>query len=155
MTRRKRTPSAGLLLYRRREDGLEVFLVRLGNPFVLSSVEANWTIPKGSPRPRETLLQAAQREFKEETGAVARPPFFPLESATQAQKLVTAWAWEGELEPELCSSHEVVTEWPAGSGNLVRHREVAAYRWFTLREAKRKIIPAQTVFLERLAAVLK
>jgi 8-oxo-dGTP pyrophosphatase MutT (NUDIX family) len=96
--------SAGLLMYRIRDGQLEVFLAHPGGPYFKHKDDGAWTIPKGESEPDEDLLQAAKREFEEETGITPIGPFIPLTPVTQkGEKIVHAWAFEGNWE----GNHEV------------------------------------------------
>src|SRR5438477_7143775 len=102
----RRSVSAGLLLYRRPAGDLEVFLAHPGGPFWRNRDEGAWTIPKGVADEGEDLLDAACREFEEETGMRPVGPFIPLGSVRQkAGKTVHAWAWEGDADPARVSSN--------------------------------------------------
>ncbi|HET7321287.1 MAG TPA: NUDIX domain-containing protein, partial [Longimicrobiaceae bacterium] len=117
--------SAGLLLFRRGEAGLEVFLAHPGGPFWARRDQAAWTLPKGGVEPGESPLEAAQREFREETGVEPAPPFIPLGSIRQkAGKTVHAWAWEGDADPASIVSNHTSIEWPRGSGRWRSYPEV-------------------------------
>ena len=97
--------SAGLMLFRRRNDRLEVLLVHPGGPFWTRRDEGAWTIPKGGKHPGEDLLQAAVREFTEETGFTSQGPFIPLGRIVQRSgKVVHAWAFEGDCDPATLTS---------------------------------------------------
>jgi predicted NUDIX family NTP pyrophosphohydrolase len=144
-------PSAGLLLYRRPSGRLEVFLAHPGGPFWHNRDAGAWTIPKGVAEPGEDTLAAACREFEEETGVRPVGPFLPLGSIRQkAGKVVHAWAWEGDADPERVTSNTMQTEWPRGSGRLYTFPEVDRCAWFDLQSAREKINPAQAEFIDRL-----
>ncbi len=144
-------PSAGLLLYRRPSGRLEVFLAHPGGPFWHNRDAGAWTIPKGVAEPGEDTLAAACREFEEETGVRPVGPFLPLGSIRQkAGKVVHAWAWEGDADPERATSNTMQTEWPRGSGRLYTFPEVDRCAWFDLQSAREKINPAQAEFIDRL-----
>lgn len=148
-------PSAGLLLYRRRAEGLEVFLAHPGGPFWHNRDAGAWTIPKGVAEAGEDTLAAACREFAEETGVRPVGPFLPLGSIRQkAGKLVHAWAWEGDADPEQVTSNTMQTEWPRGSGRLLTFPEVDRCAWFDPRTAREKINPAQAELIHRLELAL-
>lgn len=147
--------SAGLLLYRRREGKLEVFLVHPGGPFWAPKDAGSWSIPKGEHGPEEDPLAAARREFTEETGFIAAGPFLPLTPLKQKSgKLVRAFACAGEVDPEHLTSNTFSLEWPPHSGRLKEFPEVDRAAWFSLAEAREKIQPGQTGFLEELAQTL-
>ena len=149
------TPSAGLLLYRRPSGGLQVFLAHPGGPFWHNRDAGAWTIPKGLAEPGEDTLAAAQREFEEETGIRPVGPFLPLGSIRQkAGKLVHAWAWEGDADPERVTSNTMQTEWPRGSGRVLTFPEVDRCAWFDLHAARERINPAQAELIDRLELAL-
>jgi predicted NUDIX family NTP pyrophosphohydrolase len=148
--------SAGLLLYRRGERGLEVFLAHPGGPFWARRDVAAWTIPKGVVEPGEEPLDAALREFREETGIAPRGPFLPLGSVRQkAGKTVHAWAWEGDADPAGITSNEMKIEWPRGSGRWRNYPEVDRCAWFDPVTARGKLIAAQAEFVDRLEEALR
>src|SRR5688572_3666800 len=90
---------AGLLMYRIREGRLEALLARRGGPFWARRDLGAWSLPKGMTDPAEPLLEAAQREFQEETGLVPRGPFLPLSEVNESKKRIHAWAFEGDCDP--------------------------------------------------------
>jgi predicted NUDIX family NTP pyrophosphohydrolase len=155
MTKRG-TVSAGLLLYRRRNGALEVFLAHPGGPFWKGKDAGAWTIPKGVVDPGEEPLAAARREFLEETGIRASEPFIALGTIRQrAGKVVHAWAWEGDADPEHVSSNEMRTEWPRGSGRWITFPEIDRCAWFGAPVAKTMINPAQAELIARLESELE
>lgn len=144
-------PSAGLLLFRKTPSGLEVFLAHPGGPFWQARDAGAWTIPKGMIDPGEAPLEAARREFQEETGVVPSGPFHSLGAVKQkGGKVVHAWAWEGDADPEAVRSNTATMEWPRGSGRSLTFPEVDRCAWFALPEAREKINPAQGELLDRL-----
>jgi predicted NUDIX family NTP pyrophosphohydrolase len=150
-----RAVSAGLLLYRRTDTGLEVLLAHPGGPFWSRRDAGAWTIPKGTVEPGEDPLAAARREFEEETGFRPAGPFLPLGEVRQkAGKVVRAWAWEGDADPAAVRSNTVHTEWPRGSGRWLTFPEVDRCAWYAPAQARKKINPAQAELLERLEAAL-
>jgi predicted NUDIX family NTP pyrophosphohydrolase len=154
MTRRAKV-SAGLLLFRRTPEGVELFVAHPGGPFWAGRDAGAWTIPKGVVDEGEEPLAAARREFEEETGIVPVPPFLSLGSVRQkAGKTVHAWAWEGDADPATITSNTMRTEWPRGSGRLITFPEVDRCAWMGLDEARAKLNPAQAEFADRLVALL-
>lgn len=147
--------AAGILLHRRAPSRVEVLLVHPGGPLWAGKDEAAWSVPKGEPEPGEDLLAAAEREFAEETGLPAPPgPRRPLGEIRQASgKRVHVWAVEGDLDAAACTSNTCAIEWPRGSGQLIEIPEVDQAAWFPLDLARSKLVPAQAVFVDRLAGL--
>jgi predicted NUDIX family NTP pyrophosphohydrolase len=147
--------SSGLLLFRRSSEGLEVFLAHPGGPFWTNRDDGAWTIPKGAVDAGEDLLDAACREFREETSIEPVEPFIPLGSIRQkAGKTVHARAWEGDADADVIVSNTMRTEWPRGSGKWITFPEVDRCAWFGSATARTKIIAAQAQFIERLEKLL-
>jgi len=148
--------SAGILLFRQREDRLEVLLVKPGGPFWRNKDAGAWMIPKGLVEHGETPVEAALREFEEETGTRLTTVPFPLATVRQAGgKLVEAFALEGDLDPAAIRSNEFELEWPPRSGRLQPFPEVAEARWMALDEARQLMLPSQLPLLDALAAKLE
>jgi predicted NUDIX family NTP pyrophosphohydrolase len=147
--------SAGLLLYRVREDRPEVLLVHLGGPFWAHKDSGAWFLPKGEVNPEEELLSAARREFQEETGINPGGEFFPLGSIRQKSgKIVHAWAFRGDCDPGAIRSNTFTLEWPPRSGLQRQFPEVDRCAFFTVEQAKGKMHPAELKFLLRLKLLL-
>lgn len=147
--------SAGILLYRQRKGGLEVFLVHPGGPFWAKKDRGAWTLPKGEYANDEQPLDAAIREFKEETGFAIDGKFVELGTITQVSgKVVSAWACAGDVDAEELISNSCEVEWPPRSGRRITIPEVDRGGWFSLEEAKTRILPAQQPFLARLRRLL-
>jgi len=147
--------SAGLLLFRRNGSELEFFLAHPGGPFWKNKDEGAWTIAKGMIEPGEDPLASARREFQEETGIVPQPPFLELGSIRQkAGKVIEAWAWEGDADPNLVVSNLISIEFPRNSGRRIEIPEIDRCGWFAIAEARAKLNPAQVELLDRLAALL-
>lgn len=144
--------SAGLLLFRRREDRLEVLLAHPGGPFWATKDAEAWTIPKGELEDGEDPLQAAAREFTEETGvAVDIETAHSLGSVRQKSgKTVLAWAVEGDLDPGLLRSNTFTIEWPPRSGRQTEFPEIDRVEWLETDIARVKLNPAQEPFVDRL-----
>jgi predicted NUDIX family NTP pyrophosphohydrolase len=142
--------SAGLLLFRRKA-GLEVFLVHPGGPFWAKKDLGVWSIPKGEYREGEDAFAAARREFAEETGFLPDGDFRALGEIRQAGgKRVKAWAVEGDCDPAAFRSNTFTMEWPPRSGKRREFPEVDRAAWFPIAEARRKIHPAQAIWLDAL-----
>jgi predicted NUDIX family NTP pyrophosphohydrolase len=146
--------SAGILLYKLGIH-LEVFLVHPGGPFWKNKDAGTWTIPKGEFDHEEPALDAAIREFREETGVALKGQFQPLSPIRQkGGKRVYAWAIAGDLDPAAIVSNTFEMEWPRGSGRQQTFPEIDRGGWYSLAEARRIINPAQAAFLDELAASL-
>jgi predicted NUDIX family NTP pyrophosphohydrolase len=143
--------SAGILLYRRTEDGPVVLLVHPGGPFWAKKDEGAWTIPKGEIAPGEDALARAKTEFEEETGATIDGDFRPLAPCRQAGgKRIQAWAVEGAFDPAALRSNTFLLEWPPRSGQQRKFPEVDRAQWFDLATARTKINPGQIPLLDEL-----
>ena len=148
--------SAGLLMYRRRQSGLEVFLVHPGGPFWARRDEGAWSIPKGEYASGEDPLDTARREFQEETGFEGEGDFIPLTPRKQPSgKVISAWALEGDCDASLIKSNTFSMEWPPRSGRQQEFPEVDRAGWFTVPAAKEKILKGQVPFLNELNEILK
>ena len=143
--------SAGILLFRRRQGELEVFLVHPGGPFWVKKDLGAWTIPKGEYVEGEEPLAAALREFQEETGFPIEGPFLELGIIRQASgKLVSGWAVEGDCDPQALVSNLCEIEWPPRSHRMIEIPEVDRGDWFSLDEARKRILGTQIPFLDSL-----
>jgi predicted NUDIX family NTP pyrophosphohydrolase len=148
--------SAGLLLYRTGKHHLEVFLVHPGGPFWAKKDLGAWSVSKGEYSDDEDPLEEAQREFREETGFSVSGPFLDLGSITQASgKVVSVWALEGDCNPESLKSNLCEIEWPPRSGRTIEIPEVDRGDWFSIDEAKQRILSSQAPLLDRLREKLK
>jgi predicted NUDIX family NTP pyrophosphohydrolase len=148
--------SAGLLMYRRRHGVLEVFLVHPGGPFWQKKDVGSWSIPKGEYTTEEDPLEVAKREFWEETGFRASGEFVPLTSRKQPSgKIITAWAFEGDCDASMIKSNTFSMEWPPRSGKREEFPEVDRAGWFSIPDAKEKIIKGQSGFVDELVRILK
>lgn len=143
--------SAGILLYRKRAGGLQVFLVHPGGPFWKNKDEGAWSIPKGEFEENEEALAAAKREFQEETGFTADGEFLPLQPLRQpGGKVVHAWAQEADLDAGAVRSNSFSLEWPRGSGRIAQFPEIDRAEWFPIAAARRKMLKGQRPLLEQL-----
>jgi predicted NUDIX family NTP pyrophosphohydrolase len=138
-------------MFRHRGGALEVLLAHPGGPFWAKKDDGAWALPKGEYDDQEEALDAARREFTEETGFVAEGPFLSLGEVRQRSgKRVKAWAFEGDCDPAQLHSNEFEMEWPPHSGRMKRFPEIDRLGWFGEREARLKLLPSQLPFLERL-----
>lgn len=147
-----RKHSAGLILFREISGHREILLIHPGGPYWANKDEGAWSIPKGELDDDEQPLEAAKREFQEETGAV--PPvgeLVPLDPVRQPSgKMVHAWALRGQFDVTALNSNTFLLEWPPNSGNRQRFPEVDRAAWFSLEAAKRKILKGQLPLLSQL-----
>ena len=144
--------SAGLLLYRRRDE-LEVFLVHPGGPFWAKKDLGAWSLPKGEIEEGEDPLATAIREFTEETSFPIDGDFLRLTPLRQPSgKMIHAWAVEGDCDPAQLRSNVFSMEWPPKSGQQREFPEVDRAAWFTIAEARTRIIAGQAAFLDELVA---
>lgn len=147
--------SAGILLYKTNGE-LKFFLVHPGGPFWKNKDIGAWSIPKGEFSDDENPLDAAIREFQEETGTRLQGSFIPLSPVKlKSGKTIHAWAIEGDINPDAIASNSFEIEWPPKSGKMLTIPEVDRGGWFTQAEALDKINPAQADFVLELAAKLK
>jgi len=143
--------SAGILLHKRRGNGLLVLLVHPGGPFWRTKDDGAWSIPKGERAADEDAETTARREFLEELGALPQGALVPLGSIRQrGGKQVDAFALEGDFDVERLSSHTVEIEWPPRSGRRQSFPEVDRAAWFSPEEARQKINQAQRQLIDRL-----
>lgn len=147
--------SSGILLYRKKQSALEVLLVHPGGPFFARKDEGSWTIPKGELMEDEDPLQAAIREFEEETGYKPTGDFIPLNAVKQkGGKTVQCWAVEGDLDAAAIVSNTFEMEWPPRSGKMKSFPEVDRASWFELPAARLKINERQVDFIGQLTDLL-
>ncbi len=152
----KSRTSAGLLLYRWHDGQLQVLLAHPGGPFFQNKDDGAWSIPKGEVEPDEDLLEAAQREFEEETGVHPEGPFIALTPVKQkGGKIVHAWAFRGDCDPSSTFSNPFTMEWPPKSGRQMEFPEIDRADFFDVAVAKTKIKAGQEPLIEELEAMLK
>jgi predicted NUDIX family NTP pyrophosphohydrolase len=147
--------SSGILLYRDRDGATEFLLVHPGGPYWAKKDDGAWSIPKGGIEGEEDSRAAALRELDEELGGGAPEldagELIELGSVRQrAGKVVDAWGAEGDFDPAALDSNTFEMEWPPRSGREVEFPEVDRADWFDLEAARRKLLPAQSEFLDRL-----
>lgn len=143
--------SAGLLMYRLRDRRIEIFLVHPGGPFWAKKDLGAWSIPKGEYAEGENPLDAARREFTEETGFAAEGNFVDLGTVKQAGgKIVSVWAVEGDCDPAKLRSNMCMIKWPPRSGRKIEIPEVDRGAWFTVEEARERILKSQEPIIDLL-----
>jgi predicted NUDIX family NTP pyrophosphohydrolase len=146
--------SAGILMYRRGAQGLEVLLVHPGGPFWAKKDLGAWSIPKGEYSDQDDPRATAIREFTEETGMRPSGELRPLGEITQpGRKIVTAFAVEGDFDIATLKSNTFELEWPPKSGRRATFPEVDRAEWFSLAIAREKILAGQREFIIRLLAM--
>lgn len=147
--------SAGILLFRSVNGELEVLLAHLGGPYWQKKDDGSWSIPKGLPEQDEPLLEAAKREFKEETGFNVEGDFIELGQIKQpSKKIIHIWALEKDLDEQKVKSNTFTLEWPPSSGKIVEFPEIDKAAWFSIEEAGKKIIKGQKGFIDRLTKLI-
>lgn len=147
--------SAGLLPFRFRDGRLEVLLVHPGGPYWVKKDEGAWSIPKGEPSAGESPLEAACREFAEETGFCPQGDFLPLKPVRQpGGKIVHAWAVRGDFDPLELRPNTFSMEWPPRSGRIQTFPEVDRAEWFPIEVAREKILKGQSGLLGELEEIL-
>jgi predicted NUDIX family NTP pyrophosphohydrolase len=148
--------SAGLLLFRRQDNEVEVLLGHMGGPFWAKKDAAAWSLPKGELEPDEEPEAAARREFTEELGLPAPDgEYRPLGEVKQSGgKVVTAWAVEGDLDPAAVVPGTFEMEWPPRSGRQQEFPELDRVEWFGLAAAREKLLKGQLPLLDRLVELL-
>jgi predicted NUDIX family NTP pyrophosphohydrolase len=148
--------SAGILMYRRRQGIVEVLLAHPGGPFWAKKDLGAWSIPKGECEPDEVPLDAAKREFEEETSLSVTGEFIPLTPIKQSGgKIVHIWAVEGDCDASAIKSNTFMIEWPPRSGRQQAFPEIDRAEWFSLDDAKEKVTKGQRGFIEELRQLLR
>ena len=148
--------SAGILIYKKLKDELQVLLVHPGGPFWKNKDAGAWSIPKGEFNDDEEPLAAAKREFEEETGLAISGKFLPLTPVKKKSgKMIYAWAVENDIELSSVKSNLFEMEWPPRSGKTQSFPEIDKASWFTVNEAKEKIVPGQFSFIQELLQLLQ
>ena len=144
------------MLYRQRDGKPEVLLVHPGGPFWQKRDDGAWSIPKGEVAENELDMDTARREFQEELGMP--PPQGEVAALGTVRqtggKIVQAWAIAGDFDVTRSTSNTFEVEWPPHSGKMQRFPEVDRAAWFDLDGARRKLLPAQRTFIDRLEALL-
>jgi predicted NUDIX family NTP pyrophosphohydrolase len=147
--------SAGILLYRQRGAMTEVLLVHLGGPYWAKKDLGAWSVPKGEYAPGENALEAARREFEEETGFPVNGQFLQLKPVKQpGGKMVQVWAVEGDCDASAVKSNTFSMEWPPRSGKMQQFPEIDRAEWFTIDTAKSKILKGQIAIIDDLVRVI-
>lgn len=143
--------SAGLLLYRKRDAATEFLLVHPGGPFWKNKDEGAWSIPKGEFEDGEDPLNAAKREFQEETGFIIEGDFIELNPVKQQSgKMIYCWGVKADIDADNITSNLFSLEWPPRSGKFIEIPEVDRAGWFVYETAKKKLIPGQVSLLDEL-----
>ncbi|MBU5612802.1 NUDIX domain-containing protein [Geomonas azotofigens] len=148
--------SAGLIMYRVMNGEPELLLVHPGGPFWAQKDLGAWSIPKGEYLPGEDPFQVARREFREETGLAPEGEFQELSEIRQAGgKRVKAWAFAGDWDPAGLTSNSFTMEWPPRSGRQAEFPEVDRAAWFTVAQARERILPSQIPLIDQVTSLLQ
>ena len=148
--------SAGILAYRKNVSGLEVFLMHPGGPFWKNKDLGAWSIPKGEIADNEDEKEAAKREFEEETGMKINADLIPLKPIRQKNgKTVMAWAVNQDIDPSKIVSNLFEIEWPPKSGKHQQFPEMDRAEWFSVSDAREKIIAGQAALIDELEEILR
>lgn len=144
--------SAGILVFRFSGKSLEVFLVHPGGPFWKNKDLGAWSIPKGEFTDDENALDAAIREFKEETGITISGSFIELSPVKlKSGKIVYAWAIASDIDTSKFKCESFIDiQWPPRSGKTLSIPEVDKGEWFNTEAAKQKINPSQAKLVDQL-----
>jgi predicted NUDIX family NTP pyrophosphohydrolase len=153
------TRSAGILLWRRAPGGgVEVLLAHMGGPFWAHKDVGAWSLPKGEYADDEPARDAAQREWREELGVdlpVPSEELLPLGEVRQRSgKILTAWAAKGQLDPASIVPGTFTLQWPPRSGRFAEFPEVDRVAWWSLDDARARIVAGQAALLDRLEELL-
>jgi predicted NUDIX family NTP pyrophosphohydrolase len=148
--------SAGILAWKRDVTSVSLLLVHFGGPYWAN--KDVWSIPKGEYEADEDPLAAARREFQEELGRdlsdADNAAFVSLGSLRQAGgKVVTAYAFESDFDVSTLSSNTFEMEWPPKSGRRKSFPEVDRAAWFSIEDARARMLPSQRTFIDRLLAM--
>ena len=147
--------SAGIVLYRTQQGELELFLVHPGGPFWAKKDIGSWSFPKGEHGEREDALEAAKREFKEETGFDAPAgDLVSLGEVKYGNKILSSWALQGNVDARRVRSNMFTIEWPPKTGKKQEFPEVDRAGWFTPPHAKQKLVKGQVELVDRLCEQL-
>ena len=148
--------SAGILLYRLRDNAVEVLLAHPGGPFWSGKDVGAWSIPKGLFEADEDSLQAAKREFREETGVDVDGTFIDLGIIRQpSRKMIHIWALKLDLDVGRLQSNQFTMEWPRRSGIMMQFPEIDRAEWFDIDRARQKILKGQAGFLDCLLSKIQ
>lgn len=148
--------SAGLLVWRRGQNGPEFLLAHPGGPFWKNKDDGAWSIPKGLIDEDKDHLAAARRELEEEVGQAVVGDFTPLTPLKQKSgKWVHAFLVEADLDLEGFRSNLFELEWPKRSGRIISFPEIDRVGWFGPEAALIKILPGQARFIEQAMTIFR
>jgi len=151
--------SAGILLWRRTDTGVQVLIAHMGGPYWTGKDDVAWSVPKGEYVDPELPREAAVREWEEELGLQLPVPvdsLVPLGEVKQPSgKRLSVWAGEGDLDPATVVPGMFSMQWPPRSGKLAEFPEIDRVEWCDLELARRRLVAGQRVLLELLGEVLR
>ncbi len=148
--------SAGILVYKKEDNKIKVFLSHMGGPYWENKKLHCWSIPKGEQDKNEDILETAKREFQEETGLeVTEELTFLGSTKVSNNKLVTIFYTSQDLDESKTKSNYFELEWPPHSGNINKYPEMDKSEWIELEEAKDLILENQLFFIDKLENIIK
>jgi predicted NUDIX family NTP pyrophosphohydrolase len=148
--------SAGIIVFRKDDDQLRLLLVHPGGPFWMKKDTAAWSIPKGEFEEPENPMEAAKREFFEETGISITGNFIELTPVNQSgSKIVYSWAVEGNPDISALKSNSFTIEWPPNSGQKQNFPEIDKAAWFTIEESLIKIVKGQVPVIKQIQVLAR
>jgi predicted NUDIX family NTP pyrophosphohydrolase len=147
--------SAGILVYRRSGSQTAFLLGHPGGPLWARKDLGAWMVPKGLIEAGESPIDAAVREFEEETGLKAPAVTHPLTPLRQAGgKTVLCWAAEGDLDLADFKPGDFEMEWPPRSGKRATFPELDRLAYFDGADALTRILPSQAPLVAEVLAFL-
>jgi predicted NUDIX family NTP pyrophosphohydrolase len=148
--------SAGILVYRRTRQGTDFLLGHPGGPLWARKDLGAWMVPKGLIESGEAPLEAALREFEEETGLAAPAGGRPLTPLRQVGgKSVLCWAAEADLDLTAFKPGQFEMEWPPRSRKRATFPELDRVVYFDSAEALTRILQSQAPLIHETLSFLK
>lgn len=153
--------SAGVLVYRKKNNKIEILLVHPGGPFWQNKDENSWSIPKGEIEDEDiNLKETAIREFEEETGLKIneedKEKMFYLGEVKSTNKILYIFILEKDFGDDFeIKSNLIEIEWPPKSGKFIKISEVDKAGYFDLETAKIKLVNYQKEIVEIISKIIK